>query len=297
MGKLLGKGRCAMRFAGFALLASVILFLGCGGGGTVQAPTEAVTLAHVAPGSPPVDYQADLSVTTGEGARTWVSTFDFAMTVDEVADDGSVKRRFDFSDFAITNYSGSTPEPDPDAGDYTGEFLVLTLDKEGNIVDWKGLDGIKGGVPSNPRFKNSIVYLMYRMFQPGPAQPVNAGSTWPQSFETTMRMAGNEVTFKGNVDNTVDGFGKKGDKDCVKIKSKINVSATGDRRVGEKDELSFEHEEEGKGEVWWSYADGIIAEYTYATSANQTFRRERAGKTDVATDHSGVDYEIKIKMK
>jgi hypothetical protein len=286
-----------MKYVSFALLAGLAVCLGCGGGGPVPAPTQPVTLAYRDLGGAPVDYEVDLSVTTDEGARTWVSTFDFSLKTEEITSDGGINRRFDFSDFAVTHYSGSTPEPDPDAPGYVGEYLTMKMDPDGNITDWKGLDGIHGPVPAGPRFKDAIVYLMFRMFQPPPREPINAGSTWQSTFETPLRIGGGEVTLKGTVDHEVDGFGEKAGRECVKIKTKIWISGVGDRKVGEDELPSFEHEEEGRGEVWWDYGSGVIAEWTTKTAANQTYRRERAGRTDVATTYSGVDYEMKVTLK
>jgi hypothetical protein len=285
-----------MRIASLALLAGLILCLGCGGGG-LQTTGEPVTLTYGDLGGVPVEYDVDLSVTTGEGSRNWISSFDVSMTVEELTADGGINRRFDFDNFAVTNYSGSTPEPDPNAGEYSGEFLILKQDAEGKILDWRGLDGIKGSTPGGPRFKFLLVYVMFRMNQPPPADAVTVGSTWQGTFETPVRMAGNEVAMKGKLDYEVVGFGTRAGRDCVKIKSGILIDGIGDRTVGEKNEVSFEHHEEGRGEIWWDYANGVIVEFTCDSSANQTYRRERAGKTDVTTDHSGVDSEIKIEMK
>jgi hypothetical protein len=285
-----------MRFASLVLLAGLIFCLGCGGG-AVQTTGEPVTLTYGDLGGMPVEYEGDLSITTGEGSRNWISSFDISMTVEELTDDGGINRRFDFDNFAVTTYSGSTPEPDPNADEYSGEFLTLKQDAEGNILDWRGLDGIKGSTPGGPRFKFLLVYVMFRMHQPPPADAVTVGSTWQGSFETPVRMAGNEVTMSGTLDYEVVGFGTRAGRDCVKIKTGIQINGVGDRRVGEKDELSFEHVEEGTGEIWWDYTNGVIVEFACDSSASQTYRRERAGKTDVTTDHSGVDGEIKIKMK
>jgi hypothetical protein len=286
-----------MRFAGLALLAGLIFCFGCGGGGGVQTTGEPVVLTYGDLGGMPAEYEADLSVTTGEGSRNWISSFDFSMSVEELADDGGIKRRFDFDNFAVTNYSGSTPEPDPNAGEYSGEFLILEQNAEGSIIDWRGLDGIKGGTPGGPRFKFLLVYVMFRMHQPSPANQVTVGTTWQGSFETPVRMAGNEVAMKGTMDYEVVGYGTRAGRDCVKIKTGIQINGVGDRMVGDQNEVSFEHEEEGKGEIWWDYTNGVIVEFTSNSTANQTYRREIAGKTDVTTDHSGVDSEIKIKMK
>ncbi len=285
-----------MRSASLALLAGLIFCLGCGGG-AVKTTGEPVTLAFGDLGGVPVDYEVDLSITTGEGARNWISSFDFAMKVEELTAEGGVNRRFDFDNFAITIYSGSTPEADPNAGDFTGEFLTMKQDAAGNILDWIGLDGIKGRTPGGPGYKTMLVYVMFRMNQPPPPDPVTVGTTWQGSFETPVPMAGNQVPMKGTMDYEVAGFGTKAGRDCVKIKARIRISGIGDRLVGEKEEPSFEHEEEGKGEIWWDYANGVVVEFTCNSSANQTYRRERAGKTDIAVDHSGVDSEIKIKMK
>lgn len=287
-----------MRLSGFVVLTGLVLCLGCGGGGGSTTMTgEPVTLAFGDLGGVPAAYEADISVTTAEGARNWISSFDFTMKVEEMAADGSISRRFDFNKFAITNYSGSTPEPDPNAPGFSGEFLIMKQDADGKILDWRGLDGIRGSVPGWPRLKGMLVYIMYLMTQPPPSDPVNVGSTWQDTFETPLSIAGNQVAMKGEISYAVDGFGQKAGRDCIKIETKNKITGVGDRLVGEKQEPSFEHEGEGKGTIWWDYTDGVVVEFDWDSSANQTFRRERAGVTDVTTDYSSVDTEIKIKMK
>ncbi len=287
-----------MRFASFALLAGLVFWLGCGGGGGSTTMTgEPVTLAFGDLGGEPVNYKADLGVSTGEGARNWITSFEVAIKVEEITPEGGINRRFDFDNFAITNYSGSTPEPDPNAADFSGEFLTMQQDAEGNIIDWRGLDGIKGGVPGYPRFKDMLVYVMFLFTQPPSSDPVTAGSTWQHTFETPLRIAGNQVAMKGDISYEIDGYGQRAGRDCVKIKSKIRITGAGDRLVGDKQEPSFEHEQEGRGEIWWDYVNGVVVEFSWDSSSNQTYRRAVAGATDVTTDYSSVDSEIKIRMK
>jgi hypothetical protein len=288
-----------MRFAMWAALAGMVIFVGCGGQATVQTGGQPVKLEYKDLGGQPLGYRADLSVTSDVGGRTrtWLSTFDFDMKTDEIAADGSIRRSFEFGDFSVTTVSGGTPEPDPNAAGYKDETLWFEMDPDGELVDWKGLDMIRGRLVGGPRFKDAIVYVYLRVFSPMPDEPVNAGSSWQRTFKMPLGMMGSEVTFRGTADYVVGGFGTRQGRECVKIKTSVRIDGESDRKVGEEEELAFVSEEQGDGEIWFDSADGVIVEYSIKTSATYTMRQERAGKTDVATDFASVDSEIKIKIR
>jgi hypothetical protein len=243
-----------------------------------------------------LDYKIDFGVNNNtEGAvRSWLATIEMKAKVDEITDTG-IERRFEFGDFTVTTISGGRPEPDPNAGEYSGTTLWLKMDSEGAMEDWKGLDVVRGRTADGKRFKEYIVYQLIAMYQPPTDEAVNAGSTWEKTFETNVVTGSVDAKYTVDLTYTVEGFGVRAGRDAAKIKVDIDILAEGSGRMGGK-ETWFRSEEEGSGEIWFDHVNGVIIEFATDVTANQETRTERAGKEDVATSYATVDRETKIAL-
>jgi hypothetical protein len=285
-----------MRLMGLVLIVAVVCVLGCGGKTTVQRAAEPVTLAFGEAGGQYLSYEADFGINNnlGGSVRSWLCTIDFRSKVDNITAEG-MERRFEFDEFTVTHVAAGRPEPDPNTPEYAGATLWLKTDPEGAVVDWKGLDGVGGRTTDARRFKEYIVYQLMCMLQLPPDEPVNAGSTWQNEFEMEVSTGAVRAMYKTVLDCTVEGFGIRGGRECAKINTGITVDADGTGSMGGK-ETWFESREDGTGEIWFDYQNGLVVEYTAKTTASQETRSERAGKEDITTTVSTVDSEVKFRL-
>ena len=107
--------------------------------------------------------------------------------------EGSIIRRLTFDSFSITRYSGAAPAPDPDAAGYKNQYLWLKMGPDGQVADWKGLDGIKSYTSEGRSLTDVLVTQMTLLYQPLPKDPVTVGSTWQNNLEMPVTMRGSGV--------------------------------------------------------------------------------------------------------
>jgi hypothetical protein len=285
-----------MRFLGFVVIIAMAFILGCGGGAAVQQAAQPVKLEFKTMGDEYVDYVADLSINSNiEGSVTaWLSTIDLGAKVDLINDEG-IERRLRFDKFAITMIAGDRPEPDPNAPEYAGATLFLKLGEGGDLLDWKGLDGVGGRTVDGRSFKQYLVYQLLSMFQPPPDEPVNAGSTWQREFAMEMRTGAVMAEFTTTMTYALEGFGLKDGHECAKIDIKVRIDAKGEGSIGGKD-TSFESSADGTGEIWFDHVNGMIVAYSTKTTTTKQTETERAGKEDITTMATTLDSEVKIRL-
>jgi hypothetical protein len=285
-----------MRFVCFALIVAMAVIVGCGGGAAVQRAAQPVKLAFGEAGNEYLPYKADFGINNNvEGSvRSWLSTIDFTAKVALMNDEG-IERRFEFKEFTVTRVSQGRPDPDPNAPEYAGATLWLKTGPAGEILDWKGLDGVGGRTTDARRFKEYIVYQLVSMFQPPPDEAVNSGSTWHTEFEMELVSGAVRANYVTKLDYTVEGFGVRDGRECAKINVALAIDADGTGSMGGK-ETWFESREAGTGTIWFDHTSGIIVEYGAKTTADQETRSERVGKEDITTMNATVDSEVKIRL-
>ena len=286
-----------MRYAIWFVLAALVLVVGCGGGG-LQAPSKPVSLRFGQLGGEYVQYKSSTSITANAGGRIRQSLHDitYSVKIDSIAPDGTIHRRLKFDDFVMGELAGSRLELDPDADKYKGEALYLQIGADGELIDWKGLDGIRGYTISEQSLKDDIVQMMVEFFQPMGEDEVTVGSTWQRTVEIPVRRPGGDTDVTVTIDYTVEGFGSKDGRSCVKIvtKSVIELEGEGERGGGRKFWVSATGE--GKGEIWFDYENGLAVESGGTATITSDFSYERAGKEDVKTEFATIDIETKIKL-
>jgi hypothetical protein len=282
-----------------ALLAlGMLCCWGCAGTPAVTTTGEPVSLHYSALGGRPFPYKMSYTVTVNvEGStETWVSDIVYSAKVDTVTPDGSVIRRITFDDFSISTYSGSAPTPDPAAAGYKGQYMWLPIGPEGEIGDWKGLDGIRTYTADSRDLRDVLVQQMAMLFRPLPSEPVTIGATWQRKLEQPLMIMGGDFTQRTTVDYEVIGFGRRADRNCVKIRMTAAVAGEGKGLRGGGRNFWVKSAGDGKGEIWFDYENGLPVEYSLRTTVNRSLSYERAGKEDVATETSTVDTESKIKL-
>jgi hypothetical protein len=232
-----------------------------------------------------------------QGSTTsWVSDITYSARIESLAADGMIIRRLTFDAFSIFEQSGGRLEPDNAAAGYKGQYLWLRLGPAGEVVEWKGLDGIRSYTAEDRDLKNVLVQQMATIFQPLPGDEVNVGSKWQRSVEIPVNIRGGEFKQKISTDYEVIGFGQRSGRNCVKIQTKALVEGEGSGVRGGDKQFWVDSKGIGKGNVWFDYENGLLVEYELKVTADQTLSYERAGKADVATESATIDSQTQIKL-
>jgi len=290
-----------MKLAAALLTVCLLAGAGCGGGGGGKAVSTAaapVNLMYKTMGGQPTQYKMTSSVTVNlQGSTdTWISDIAYTVEVESIAADGAVTRRITFDGFSISTVSGGQPIPDPAALDYKGQYLVLKMGPNGEIADWKGLDGIRSYTSESRDLKNVLVQQMAQLFQPLPKEGVNVGSKWQTTFEMPVEIGGGEYNQKIVTDYEVTGFGQRSGRNCVRVRTLTIFQGQGSGTRGGGRQFWVDSQGGGKGELWFDYDNGVLVDYDAGGTADQNMSYERAGKEDVATEAITVDTQTKIKL-
>ncbi|MFH1312975.1 MAG: hypothetical protein ABIJ00_07070 [Candidatus Eisenbacteria bacterium] len=287
---------CIVRFASWVLLAVLTVVVGCGGG--LDTTPKSVSLAYKDMGGEYVQYKSSTSIIYNVEGRVQSALHDiiYSVKVDSIAPDGAIDRRLKFDEFVMGELAGGRLELDPNASKYKGENLYLKLGPEGQLLDWKGLDGIRGYTISDQSLKDDIVQMMVEFFQPLGKEEVTVGSTWQRFIEIPVKRRGGEITQKATISYTVEGFGTKGDRPCVKIKTKVQLSGEGSGEISDGKKFWVEAEGKGEGELWFDYVDGLPVESSGTATITSDFSYERSGKEDVTSEYATIDVESKMKL-
>jgi len=278
-----------------ALVAA--LSISCGGGGGGISPSE-VVLKFEELGNEYVNYKVNTNIETNVGGQTrsWLSESKAAVKVIAINEDGSIMRALKYDDFSMGEISGTgTLIPNPTADDYIGEKLQLTIGKEGQILDWNGLDGISGLTIEGNSYRDFMVQQLAEIFQPMPDYAVSVGGKWQRILETVIQVGGGDLKNKVQIDYELVGFGKKSGRDCARIKTEYTVTGSAAGRRRGKFWLSIVGG--GDGEIWFDYTNGVLVEYSKKVTLTRDYSYERAGEEDVKTETFTIDREFKVKLE
>lgn len=279
------------------LMLLTLVSLSCGGGGSSVVPGE-VVLKYQSLDNEYVQYKANTNIDTNIGGqtRTWMSETKASVKIIDMKEDGTIVRSLKYDDFTMGEISGTgTLVPNPSADDYIGESVQITIDGEGKLVDWKGLDGVSGMTVEGNAFRDFIIQQLDEMYQPLPDHPLTVGSKWQRIVSTTIPVGGGDLLNRNQIDYELVGFGKKGGRECARIKTKHTV--TGDASGRRRGKFWITVVGDGSGEIWFDYANGLMVEYSKKVTLTREYSYERAGETDVASQVTTVDREFKVKLE
>jgi hypothetical protein len=287
-----------MKYLVWLALLALAFSAGCGGKSALSTVSQPVTLAYKQVGDQYSQYKMSSSVTVNMQGTTTSSVSDitYSARIESLATDGMIVRRLVFDAFSIFEQSGGRLEPDAAAAGYKGQYLWLKLGPQGEVVEWKGLDGIRSFTAEDRDLKNVLVQQMASTFQPLPSEAVNVGSTWHRSIEIPVNIRGGEFKQKIATDYEVIGFGQRSGRNCAKVQTKALLQGEGSGSRGGDRQFWLKSDGAGKGSIWFDYENGLLVEYEMKVTANQTLSYERAGKTDVATEAMTVDSQNQIKL-
>jgi hypothetical protein len=219
-----------------------------------------------------------------------------SVAVMAMPEDGSIVRSLTYNDFTMGEISGTgTLVPVPSAEEYVGETVQFTIDAEGKLIDWKGLDGISEMTVEGNAYADFIVQQLNEIYQPLPDYPVTVGGKWQRNVETMIPVGGGDLINKIQIDYELVGFGQKSGRDCARIKTKYLVmgSAQGRRRG----KFWITTVGKGSGEMWFDYNAGVMVELSKKLTITRDLRYERAGEEDVASASTSIAREFKVKLE
>jgi hypothetical protein len=272
------------------------LQVGCGGG--LDTTPKSVSLAYKPMGGEYVQYKSSTSITNNVEGRVQSALHDivYSVRIDSIAPDGTIDRRIKFDEFVMGELAGGTLALDPDASKFKGEDLYLKIGPDGELINWKGLDGVSGYTISDQSLRDDIVQMMVQFFQPMGQEEVTVGSTWHRKLEIPIKRRGGEIRQSITMDYTVEGFGTKGGRPCVKIKSKVDLAGEGEGEMSDGKKFWIDSAGGGKGEMWFDYVAGLPVESSGTATISADFSYERAGKEDIASEFATIDVETKMKL-
>jgi hypothetical protein len=286
-----------MRILSLMLLACLVVWAGCGGGG-VQATSEKVTLAYGDAGGSSLRYKlsTNMNVNMGGTVRASMMEIQTAVEVDSMHADGTIDRRIDFVEFVMAEISGSRLEYDTDAERYEGEELWIRLGPEGELIDWKGLDGIRAYTNADRSLKDGLVQMMTQYYQPLAEGEVGVGDTWQRTIEIPTKIRGGELNQTITVDYELTGFGKRKGRQCAKMKTGVRMVGEGEGERGGGRKFWVESSGEGGGEFWFDYVGGVPVEGRSKITLTTDISYEMASESDVKTEFITMDLESKVEL-
>jgi len=280
------------------LALGALLSMNCGGGAASRVSPTEVTLEYKSLDNADMLYKANTNIDTNVGGqtRTWMSETRASVAVVAMPDDGSIVRSLTYTDYTMGEISGTgSLVPNPGADDYIGESVQFTIDKDGKLADWRGLDGISGMTVEGNSYTDFIMQQLTEIYQPLPDYPVTVGGKWQRNVETMIPVGGGDLLNKIDIDYELVGFGRKGGRDCARIKIKYVImgSAQGRRRG----RFWVTAAGEGSGEMWFDYNAGVLVEFEKKVTITRDLRYERAGEEDVASQTTSIAREFKVKLE
>ncbi len=279
------------------MMLAALLCLSCGGGGSSVAPSE-VLLQYKSLDNADMHYKANTNIDTNIGGQTmtWMSETKSSVAVVAMPEDGSIVRSLTYTDFTMGQISGTgTLAPEPIADEYIGESVQITIDAQGKLIDWKGLDGISGMTLEGNAYKDFIVQQLVELYQPLPDSPVSVGSTWQHIVETEIPVGGGILNNRTQIDYELVGFGRRGGRECAKIKTRYVIK--GEAQGRRRGKFWIDTAGDGSGEMWFDYNAGVLVELSKKVTITREHRYERAGEEDIATQTTSVAREFKVKLE
>ncbi len=264
--------RKALQFS-MAVLAVVIVFLGCGGEKKLVLDNvgEGVKVSYAPAVGTTRFYRSDsdnLTEFTQEGYHqsTLSKTTEWkSFRVDSVKNDvTAVTYNFLASETGI--FQNGSYQKQEEEDEIIGQFLSIAVGPDGKLVDWGGLEDIESdesGIDQGEMMANNYASIFFNYF---PTEPIKVGSTWkgenPMDV-TTKEGNMHQITTKTY---TVQDFVEKDGHPCVKCKIKIVIDNTGEGTAtseGKDYHYYNEGRGEGNGTVYFDFKSGYLVFSTF----------------------------------
>ncbi len=255
-----------------ALLLIPLLVVGCavtsGGKGEITPmgeqkimlsyqPSEGETLIYKTESNGIVQVFVEDYSQTSQTHSTSIDTFIY-LGEDSV---GQKRFKFSFGEIKATKIEQGEIETDETQKELEGEELLLTIGKDWELKQWRGLEGIgydESGVDRGELIANS--YTAFTLVHL-PDSAIHKGFGWQQKFslklDTRKGTTEQQITKKYKV----RGFTVEDDHNCAEIEVDVTVEVSGEgitEAEGEKYSYWSEGEGKGKGKVYFDYQNGYL---------------------------------------
>lgn len=273
------------------------LVLGCGGAPQMEmAPGEKLELKYVEVQD--LVYKTKSFTTTNyKGfAQDAMTENEFTTSLDSIYADGSIVRRVTFDEYSQVTYSGGQAIFDPEAKMIEGESLWLKVGATGEIIDWRGLEGVRSYNSEDRNLRETIVQGMALNFMTLPDGPVGAGDTWTQ--EVTMDIGVRQGSMSFAVTNTYEllGITMKNGRKCARIGVMSDLVGTGHGEdPGRKYRFDMDVQGEGKGEIAFGLEEGYLV-FSHEEVNLETEHRSVRGREEEKTEFFSAKIESEVVL-
>ncbi len=284
-------------FAGVLLTSIAVLVFGCGGAPEIQmAPGEKLTLSYKVTDG--LSYKGKSFQTTNyKGFASDAMTENkFTTSVDSLYPDGVVIRTLKYDEYSMVTYSGGQAIFDDEARTIEGEQLWLKVDPTGEILDWRGLEGIRSFTSEERNRRETMVQSVALSFPTLPQGPVGQGDTWSQIVEMPIDVRQGQLTLKVTNHYCLTGIATKNGIKCAKISMNSEIVGTGEGGDNARAySFNVDIEGEGKGDVYFGIDEGYVV-FSHVETNLQTEHTSIRGREEAKTEFFSAKIESEVVL-
>jgi len=280
------------------LLAVVSIWVvGCAAPPEVElAPGEKLELEYrVVDG---LKYKAkSFTATNYEGlAQDYMTENRYVTSLDSIYSDGTTVRHLQFTEYSQVTYQGGEAVFDPEAKMVEGEQLWVRLGPKGEILDWRGLEGVRSFTSEDRNLRQMIVHGAALSFLILPREPVGSGDEWTQTVEMPIHMRQGVLDFKVTNTYRLVGLREKNGHRCARINVTSVVVGTGEGHDEMRDyHFSIDIEGEGKGEIYFGHELGYLV-FSHQEMNLETEHTSVRGREEPKTEYFSAKVESEVVL-
>ena len=289
--------RCVV---GGTVLAMVALWVfGCGGGAPeIQLDSgEKMTLKHKVVQDLAYRGKNFVTVNVAGFARPITIEQEVSSSTDSVYADGACVVSFTFDKYSEVTYSGGQAIFNDDKEKMiVGENLWLRLKPDGNIDEWRGLEGVRSRDAQGWSLRESLVMAVAGSVPPMPVEPVGVGDTWTGTLSMPMEGPYGTVTYRITNTYELEGIAMKKGFRCARIAVTSDIMADGsggDPSGGVEWKMLISGD--GKGKVFFAIDEGYVVTSKEETDVDVETTTRR-GREEPKTEYSSAKGESNIVL-
>lgn len=162
----------------------------------------------------------------------------------------------DLQSYFVSSMRGGRLEPDREASELEGRRVKIVFDRNGNLKDWMGFEGIPYTKVQVANM-NEILLLNYALImQSFPEKRLKIGDTWRREYSVPLETKYGDAVLNMGVDYTLTGFEMKSGYKCAVIETKISSQIEKGNRV--ISDFLISGSGQGEGEIYFAFEEGLV---------------------------------------